>query len=579
MSHSVRNRRAASLPVAALESLKASVAAWRRRRRNAPVWTVLPALLAALMALPLATVAVLALTAPASMWPQLARTVLPATLIDTAVLLVGVALLTLTFGACTAWLVTMCRFPGRALLDRLLVLPLAMPTYIVAYAYVELLDYSGPLQGALRALFDWQSARDYWFPDIRSMGGAILVLSAALYPYVYLSARASFVQQSICVLEVARTLGRTSAGVFWSVALPLARPALAGGVALAAMECLNDLGAVQYLGVRTLSVSIYTAWLQQSNLGGAAQIALVAVVVVLALLIAERALRGHGRFHHSTGRYRAIPFTDLEGWRGAGAAAFCAFPVVVGFVAPFALLLVQATAHVSEAFAPSFWAAARNSIAVAAAAAAVTVVLGLLLVYARRVAPNPVARMAVRGAGLGYAMPGTVLALGLIIPLAAFDNRLDDLLRSSFGVSTGLLLSGSLFVIVLAYTIRFLTVALSALEAGFERLSPNLDAAARALGETALSALWRVHVPLLAPALGAAALLVFVDGMKELPATLLMRPFNFETLATHVYSYAGLELFENATPGALAIVLVGLVPVLLLHRAVAGGRAGAGGQG
>jgi iron(III) transport system permease protein len=554
--------------------LTGSVAAWRRRRRHSPLWTLLPALLAAVMALPLATVAALSLTAPQSTWPQLMRTVLPTTLRDTAVLLIGVGLLTLGFGACTAWLVTMCRFPGRALLDRLLVLPLAMPTYIVAYAYVELLDYAGPVQGILRSLTGWSSARDYWFPDVRSMGGAILVLSAALYPYVYLSARASFVQQSVCVLEVARTLGRTSAGAFWSVGLPLARPALAGGVALAAMECLNDLGAVQYLGVRTLSVSIYTAWLQQSNLGGAAQISLIAVVVVLALIMAERALRGHSRFHHSTGRYRAIPFTDLDGWRGAAAAAFCAVPVALGFAAPFALLVTQATAHVQEAFAASFWQAARNSVGVAAAAALVTVALALVLAYARRVAPNAIARGAVRGAGLGYALPGTVLALGLIIPLAAFDNRLDALLRATLGISSGLLLSGSLFVLVLAYTVRFLTVALSALEAGFARLSPNLDAAARALGETALSALWRVHVPLLTPALGAAALLVFVDGMKELPATLLMRPFNFETLATHVYSYAGLELFENATPGALMIVLVGLVPTLLLHQAVAGGRAG-----
>jgi len=576
MPHSPRHRPAQSLRPPALGDLASSIAAWRRRRGDSPLWTAVPALLAAVMALPLATVAVLSLTAPANVWPQLVRTVLPATLLDTAILLAGVAVLTLAFGACTAWLVTMCRFPGRALLDRLLVLPLAMPTYIVAYAYVELTDYAGPFQGWLRFAFGWTSARDYWFPDVRSMGGAIVVLSAALYPYVYLSARASFVQQSVCVLEVARTLGRTSMGVFWSVALPLARPALAGGVALAAMECLNDLGAVQYLGVRTLSVSIYTAWLQQSSLGGAAQIAMVAVAVVLALLMAERALRGHGRFHHSTGRYRAIPFTDLEGWRGAAAAAFCALPVVLGFVAPFALLLTQAATHVSEALEPDFWSAARNSVGVATTAAVVTVALGLLLAYARRVAPNLLVRATVRGAGLGYALPGTVLALGLIIPLAAFDNRLDALLRASLGISSGLLLSGSLFVLVLAYAVRFLTVALSALEAGFERLSPNLDAAARALGETALSALWRVHIPLLAPALGAAALLVFVDGMKELPATLLMRPFNFETLATHVYSYAGLEQFENATPGALAIVLVGLVPVLLLHQAVAGGRAGSG---
>src|SRR5262245_45113765 len=458
MPHSLRHRPAASLRLPALSALSSSIAAWRARRATALWWTAVPALLAVVMALPLATVAVLSLTAPAGVWPQLARTVLPATMVDTAILLMGVGLMTLTFGACTAWLVTMCRFPGRALLDRLLVLPLAMPTYIVAYAYVELLDYGGPVQSLLRALFGWHSARDYWFPDVRSMGGAVLILSAALYPYVYLSARASFVQQSVCVLEVARTLGRTSTGAFWSVALPLARPALAGGVALAAMECLNDLGAVQYLGVRTLSVSIYTAWLQQSSLGGAAQIALVAVLIVLALLMAERTMRGRGRFHHSTGRYRSIPFSDLAGWRAAAAACFCTLPVVVGFAAPLGLLVVQATAHASEALAAGFWQAVRNSISVAAAAAVVTVALGLFLAYARRVAPNLVVRMAVRGAGLGYALPGTVLALGLIIPLAAFDNRLDALLRASFGISSGLLLSGSLAVLILAYAIRFLTV-------------------------------------------------------------------------------------------------------------------------
>jgi iron(III) transport system permease protein len=500
--------------------------------------------------------------------------VLPSALADTGVLLLGVALLTLAFGTGTAWLVTMCRFPGRGMLDRLLVLPLAMPTYIVAYAYVELLDFSGPVQRTLRAAFGWTTVRDYWFPDVRSMGGAVLVLSAVLYPYVYLSARASFVQQSVCVLEVARTLGRSAAGTFWAVALPLARPALAAGVALALMECLNDLGAVQYLGVQTLTVSVYTTWLQRSSLGGAAQIALVALLFVLALMLAERAARGRSRFHHTTGRYRAIPFTDLEGWRGLAAAALCALPVLAGFLVPFAVLLVQALAHVSDAFAAGFWRAVRNSIGVAAVAAGVTVALGLGLAYARRVAPNPFVRIAVRAASLGYALPGTVLALGLLIPLAALDNRVDALLRSSLGISSGLLLSGSLFVIVLAYAIRFLAVSLSALESGFERLSPNLDAAARTLGETALSALWRVHMPLLIPALGAAALLVFVDAMKELPATLLLRPFNFETLATHVYSYAALEQFEQATLGALTIVAIGLVPVLLLHRAVAGGRAG-----
>jgi iron(III) transport system permease protein len=554
----------------------ARLLAWRRQRRTSPAWTVFVAVLAAVMLLPVATVVVLSLAPGVSIWPHLMRTVLPAALADTVLLLIGVSALVLVFGTATAWLVTMYRFPGRAVIDRLLVLPLAVPTYIVAYCYVELLDFSGPVQRLLRTLFGWHTVQDYWFPDVRSMGGAIVILSAVLYPYVYLTARASFVQQSVCVLEVARTLGQTSAGAFWLVALPLARPALAAGLALALMETLNDLGAVQYLGVQTLTASIYTTWLQRSSLGGAAQLSLVALLFVLALVAAERAARGHGQYHHTTGRYRSIPFSDLEGWRGYAAAGFCAVPVLAGFVAPFGILLVQATAHVSDALLAGFWSAVRNSIAVSVVAALVTVALGLGLAYARRVAPNVFVRIAVRGAGLGYALPGTVLALGLLIPLADLDNAVDAWMRNWIGVPVGLLLSGSLFVVVLAYVIRFLAVSLSALEAGFERLSPNLDAAARTLGETALSALWRVHIPLLIPALGAAALLVFVDAMKELPATLLLRPFNFETLATHVYAYAGLEMFENATLGALTIVVIGLVPVLLLHRAVAGGRAGAG---
>jgi iron(III) transport system permease protein len=554
----------------------ARLSAWRRRQRTSPGWTAFVAVLAAVMLLPVATIVVLSLAPGVTIWPHLMRTVLPAALKDTVLLLIGVSVVVLIFGTGTAWLVTMYRFPGRAVVDRLLVLPLAVPTYIVAYCYVELLDFSGPVQRLLRAIFGWHTVRDYWFPDVRSMGGAIIILSAVLYPYVYLTARASFVQQSVCVLEVARTLGQTSVGTFWRVALPLSRPALAAGLALALMETLNDLGAVQYLGVQTLTASIYTTWLQRSSLGGAAQLALVALFFVVALVLGERAARGRGQYHHTTGRYRSIPFSDLEGWRGYAAAGVCAVPVLAGFVAPLAILVAQATAHVSDALEAGFWSAVRNSVGVSLVAAAATVLLGLALAYARRVAPNAFVRVAVRGSGLGYALPGTVLALGLLIPLADLDNAIDAWLRSWFGVSVGLLLSGSLVVVVLAYVIRFLAVSLSALEAGFERLSPNLDAAARTLGETALSSLWRVHMPLLVPALGAAALLVFVDAMKELPATILLRPFNFETLATHVYAYAGLEMFESATLGALTIVVIGLVPVLLLHQAVAGGRAGEG---
>ena len=550
------------------------VSRWRARRSSSPAWTAGVGLILAIMAVPVAAVIYLALSPADNAWPHLLATVLPESLAQTIWLAVGTGALTLTVGTGAAWLVTMYRFPGRALLDRLLVIPLAVPTYIIAYCYAEIFDYAGPAQTALRAWFGWTSVRDYWFPDIRSLGGAIFVLSAVFYPYVYLAARASFVQQSVCTLEVARTLGRTSMGAFWSVALPLARPGLAAGTALVVMECFNDLGAVQHLGVQTLSASIYSTWLQRSNLGGAAQLATVMLTLVVVLFALERLARGGAKIHHTTGRYRAIPFQDIKGWRGYAAAVLCALPFLAGFVLPFSVLVSDAIGHANVALEGGFLLAAWHSLLLSTITAIVAVALALLLTYARRVAANGFTRPAVRIAGLGYALPGTVLAIGILIPLAGLDNRIDALFRSLFGISTGLLISGTMAALIYAYVIRFLGVAVGGIEAGLERVSPNLDAAARALGETALSTLWRVHLPLLLPALGAAGLLVFVDTLKELPATLLLRPFNFETLSTHVYGFAALEQIEGAALGALTIVLAGLVPLILLHRAIAGGRAG-----
>lgn len=606
-----------------LAGLPARVQRWRAKRRSSPMWTASVAAILGIMVLPIITVLSFALAPENNIWPHLFANVLFGRFPVTAIPLIGVALagfaisrlrptapaatplamasiaclllalgsfsgsigqtvllmtgagvLTIVTGTAAAWLVTMYRFPGRAVVDRLLVIPLAMPTYIIAYAYVELLDYAGPLQTAMREIFGFASARDYWFPEIRSIGGAVFVMSSVLYPYVYLTARASFVQQSVCALEVARTLGRTPLGVFWAVALPLARPALVAGVSLVLMECLNDIGAVEYLGVQTLTASVYSTWLERSNLGGAAQIATVMLGFIAILFAAERIARGSAQIHHTTGRYRSIPFQDLPGWKGYVASLLCAVPFLVGFAIPVLVLLHLAWKSSGQVADSSFYAAAYNSFTLSAVAAGVAVVLALTLGYARRVAPNGFIRPAVRLAGLGYAVPGTVLALGLLIPLAGIDNAIDSAARSLLGVSTGLILSGSIFALVIAYSIRFLAVGLGTVEAGLERISPNLDAAARALGETALSALMRVHLPLLLPALGSAGLLIFVDAMKELPATLLLRPFNFDTLATHVYSLAALEQFEEAAFGALTIVLVGLIPVLLLHKAVAGGRPG-----
>ena len=547
--------------------------------RQSPGWSAAALGLALLTMLPVLSVGVLALGPSEGNWTHLASTVLPYALANTFWIILGAGLLTLVTGAGAAWLVTMYRFPGRGLADRMLVLPLAMPVYIVAYAYAEFLDYAGPVQQSVRAMFGFSGPADYYFPDIRSLAGAILVFACALYPYVYLAARASFVQQSICVLEVARTLGRTAFSAFWSVALPMARPALAAGTGLVLMEVLNDLGAVQYLGVETLTASVYATWTQRGDLPGAAQIAGVMLGIIFALLMIERIARGGGSVEDTTGRYRAIPFETLSGWRGVVALVIAMVPAVIGFFIPMCVLAANALPQLPDALNGSYLTAGLNSLLLASLVSVTAVALACFFGYAARLAKNPLTSLAQRGASLGYALPGTVLAIGLFIPLAAFDNRIDAFLRSATGLSTGLLLSGTLFAVTAALVIRFLAVAIGAVEAGLGRISPNLDAAGRALGSSAGQILLRVHLPMLVPALGSAALLVFVDAMKELPATLLLRPLNFDTLATHVYGLAAAERLEEATLGAITIVIIGLIPVLLLHHAIAGGRTGSRGTG
>jgi iron(III) transport system permease protein len=521
--------------------------------------------ISAVVLLPVATILLLALAPAPGVWSHLLATVLPFAVGQTLMLMAGVGLLTLITGTGTAWLVTMYDFPGRRLFGWLLILPLALPTYISAYCYGEFLDYTGPLQTAIRSAFGFTSFHDYWFPPVRSLGGAVFILSAVLYPYVYLAARASFLQQSHNVIEVARTLGRTGFGAFWAVGLPMARPALAAGVSLALMECLNDIGAVEYLGVQTLTASIYAAWQQRSSLAGAAQIALVLFFFVLALVIIERSWRLRRRFDNST-RQRLHAEQALIGPKGWLAALACVLPVLIGFAIPVGVLVQGALVHGAEFALSDYAGAATTSLALALATAMIVVALAIAISAAVRVAGGLTVRMAARLSALGYAIPGTVIALGLIIPLAALDNSLSDAMSEAFGIRTGLLLSGSAFALLLAYSIRFMAVGLGTVEAGWQRLSPHLDAAARTLGAGPFRMLARVHLPLLRPAIGAAALLAFVDTMKELPATLLLRPFNFETLATQIYIFASQEQFERSAIPALTIVAVGLIPLHFLNR-------------
>lgn len=523
--------------------------------------------IALLALLPLVALLLEALRGDATLWPHLLRHVLPPTLIDTTLLLLGVGVLVVVIGTGCAWLVSAYDFRGRALLEGALLLPLAVPTYIVAYAYMDLLHPIGPVATALREWLGIDDPRGLSMPAVRSLGGCIFVLSLVLYPYVYLTTRAMFLMQSASLIEAARTLGANPHGVFLRVALPLARPAVAVGTSLALMEAINDIGASEFLGVRTLTISIYSTWINRADLAGAAQIALAMLAVVAALLWLERAGRQHQRY--STGARRARPLTPqrLHGGRAGAVQALCALPVLLGFGAPVAYLVDQSIERIRYAgLPPALLEATLNTVTTAAIATVLILALGLVVTYAVRIAPGVLSRALQRAASLGYAIPGTVLAIGLLAPLGAFDGWLADRFESAFGISTGLLLLGSGAALIYAYTARFLAISVGGIESGLARIAPSLDHAARTLGETSRGVLRRVHLPLIRPALAAAALLVFVDCMKELPATLLLRPLGFETLATTLYGEAARGTYEDGAVAALIIVLAGLIPVALLAR-------------
>jgi len=540
-------------------------------------WTLGALVVAGLIATPIIAVVVLAVAPSDDIWPHLASTVLPHYLANTAALASGVGIGTLVIGVGTAWLVTMCRFPMRAVFEWALLLPLAVPSYVIAYVYTDLLEYAGPIQVTLRDLFGWTSRRDYWFPEIRSVGGAIAVMTLVLYPYVYLLARAAFLEQSVCVIEASRTLGRGPWQSFIRVALPLARPAIVIGLTLVLMETLNDFGTVDFFAVATLTTGIFDVWLNMNSTAGAAQLAVVTLGVVLLLIAVERWARRKQRFHHTTPRYRVLTLAPLPSSRAALAFLACLAPVLLGFVVPAAVLLRFALAHRPGTETDSFLDLAINSLFLSSATAACAVLVGLVLAYGARASRSRLLAAATRLAGIGYAIPGAVLAVGVVVPLAAFDNAIDAVARDHFGVSTGLVLSGTVFALIFGYLVRFLALSHGAIEASLAKITPNMDAAARTLGHTPMSTLRRVHFPLMRGSLLTAAILVFVDCMKELPLTLLLRPFNFETLATNVHQLASAELLEQSARGALAIVAAGILPVIALSRTIRRSRPGQNG--
>jgi iron(III) transport system permease protein len=545
----------------------------RRRRGRPDGWLVAAGIVAALAALPVAVVFGHVFVPTGDFWTHLATTLLPDYLANTLWIMVGVAAGVTIGGVGCAWLVSLCRFPGRRVLEWALLLPFAVPAYVIAYTYTGLLDYSGPVQGLLRDAFGWQRG-DYWFPEIRSLGGAIAMMVLVLYPYVYMLSRAAFLEQSVCSLEASRTLGCGPWGSMVRVALPLARPSIVAGVALALMEALNDFGTVQYFGVSTFVTGIYRTWLGQGNPTGAAQLAVLLLVFVFALLWLERRSRGQASYHHMSTRYRPLPAYRLTGWRAAGAIVFCSLPVLFGFALPAVALVVWTLRTASTVIDAKFVTLMLNTVTLGVSAAAIAVVVALVLGYGLRRRPGIGMTVLTRVAALGYAVPGAVIAIGVVLPFAWVDNRVDGFLRSTFGVSSGLLLSGTLFTLLFAYVVRFLAISFGAVDAGLSRVTRHMDEAARTLGHRTGGILWRVHAPMLKGSMLTAALLVFVDVMKELPATLMIRPFNFDTLAIRTYEYAVDEQLMEAAPSALAIVLVGIAPVILLNRAIARARPG-----
>ncbi|MGU3576035.1 ABC transporter permease [Brucellaceae bacterium C25G] len=537
------------------------------RIKSGSIWLAVSIIITGLMLLPVLALVVQAFEGSQGLWSHLIATTLPVAFRDTVLLLIGVGLIAATLGTTTAWLVSAYDFPGRRVLEWALLLPLAVPTYIIAYAYLDLLHPIGSVQSAIRAILGYSSPREFRLPDIRSLTGCMFLLGFVLYPYVYIPTRAMFLTQSANLIEAARTLGVSQKGIFWFVALPMARPAVAVGVSLALMEALNDIGAAEFLGVRTLTVSIYTTWITRSDLPGASQIALTLLLIVVLLVSLERWARRKQRFTLSTQRSQSFEPRKVNGIKGWLFLLLGFLPIFFGFLAPAIYLTIEAWKRVQFAgISPRLYDEALNTIILAGTATIITLTFGIVVAYAMRLRPGQTTQWAYRLSTMGYAAPGTVIAIGILIITGNLDRFIDQNMQHYFGVTTGLLLLGSGTALLYAYATRFMAISAGGIEAGLNRIPPSFDHAARTLGHNNTSTFLRIHLPLSRTAMTAAALLVFVDCVKELPATLLLRPLNMETFATHLYGEAARGTYEEASVAALAIVVIGILPVILLSK-------------
>ena len=529
-------------------------------------WNILTLSLALLFALPFFSLIVTAVSGGENVWGHLLSTVMSGYLKNTFWLMLCVGSGTLLLGVSTGWLISMTEFPGRRMMEWALLLPLAFPGYIIAMVYVELLEFSGPVQEQLRLWFGWQDYMDYWFPPIASLGGAITMLSLVLFPYVYLLARTAFLQQSATLMEASRMLDKSAGNSFFMIALPLARPAIVVGVSLAMMETLADFGTMQLFAVQTFTTGIYHTWFGAYNAPGAAQLSLSLLTFISFFIFLERYSRKQQRFHTQSSINNAHTRYPLSGIRAVLALLFCIFPVLFGFALPAGLLIQWATESWRGVMLDRFFSDAGNSIFLAGVTASLGVFIGLLMAFGSRLSKRRRIHWAARLVSLGYTFPGPVVALGVLLPFAWFDRTMDAWMQETFGITTGYLLSGTLFILVFAYLVRFLALAYGTAESGLGRITSDMEDASRSLGKNNWQTLKQVHLPLLRGSVLAAGMLVFVDVMKELPVTLMLQPFNFSTLATRAYGYATEELLKEASLWCLTIVIVGLFPVIFLNR-------------
>ena len=530
-------------------------------------WLCGSGMFALLLILPIVSLFYLSTEEAGDLFSHLFATVLPTYTLNTLLLVIGVMGLSLFFGVPSAWLMAMCRVPGEKWLQWALVLPLAMPGYIVGYIYTDWFDYSGPIQQWLRGITGW-TASDYWFPDIRTLFGATYVLALVLYPYIYLMSRSAFMEQNVSLLQSARLLGCSSFESFRRVSLPLVRPAVAVGLSLVAMETLGDFGTVSYFAVNTLTTAVYDTWLGYSNLGAAAKISAIMLVVIVLFLSGERYSRRKQKLFQTSYTSREDVRYELRGWQKIGAILWCWGLVSVAFILPLLQLASYAYDYFTQSWTSEFKTYALSSLKISIIAAFLATFVAIVVNFTSRLHNSQHSLFFMRAASLGYAVPGTVLAIGVLSPILKMDHWINDIAQMMHFEQPGLVLSGSMFAIVFAMVVRFSAVAIGSVESNLSKVSPSMDMASRTMGCNETQMLRRVHFPMIRRGILVALLLVFIESMKELNAALLLRPFNFETLATYVYNFASDEQLELAALPAVLLVLVGLIPLLIVNRSL-----------